>query len=120
MFIAQKLDLPAHPTQSWWGGFDEIQIFEDESGGLAYDLSGATIVLEVKESQAQDAVAVATWTTADSSITISEAVNGKFKVVGRNITLPAKRYYYGIKITPANGESFVVVYGEWRITNLPI
>ena len=120
MFIAQQLDLPAQPTASWWNGFDEIQIFEDEAGGLPYDLTDATIELLVKESKSQSATSVATWSTDDETIEITNALEGKFSVVGREITFAAKRYHYGIKITPSSGNAFVVVYGRWPITDLPI
>lgn len=119
MFIAQQLDLPAHPKGSYWGGIEEIQIFEDEAGGVPYDLTDATIELLVKTTKSQSATPVATWTTDDDSVLMISAVNGIFQVVGREIDLAAQRYHYAIKITPENDESFVIVYGRWPITELP-
>ena len=88
--------------------FDEVWTItkDDES---AYDLSGKTLVLSIKEKKTYT-TAAETLTTTDGEIAISGASNNVL-TFDKVVELDERGYYYDLEIVDDN---YTISYGQWK------
>ena len=56
-----------------------------------------------------------TYSTSNAEITITDAVNGKFRFNKQIITLPVGRNKYKMRFTFSDGTVKIYMEGQWRI-----
>jgi hypothetical protein len=95
--------------------FDEV-LFELKKDGVAINLTGATIHMQLRKA-AGGPVFLNLISTASAGITITDAVAGKFKINTTIINLEANVYLYDIEITFSTGEVRTWVSGQFTVLN---
>ena len=89
-----------------------------EDGGTPRDLSGYTAKLQVRKTKATRN-AILLFTDADGTIDMSDAANGRLKLIhsAAQMTVKAfKDYYYDLQLTAPSGQVETQLWGFW--TNL--
>lgn len=79
------------------------------------DLTGATILLQIKKS-ASDDTPVLEFTETDG-ITITDAANGEFQIDEVIIDICPKIYKYDIQITLSSGKVKTFIEGDFTVTS---
>jgi hypothetical protein len=102
--------LPATKRGDTWGGFD-LTITED---AVPRDLTGATVRMQLRK-QYTDTAATASWTTADNSILLFDAVNGVLRIVGRVLNVDPWDYLLDVEITWPDGTVQTVFDGVMTV-----
>lgn len=90
--------------------------FEILIDNVALNLTSAVIKMDIKK----DACSLPTLTltsVSNNGITITDAVNGEFKINQQIISIPAGNYQYDIQITLANGTVNTWVGGLFQVIN---
>lgn len=95
--------------------FDEVA-FELKKDGVAVDLTGATIHMQVRKAPGSP-VLLDFISTASAGITITDATAGKFKINSTIINLDANGYLYDIQITFSSGEVRTWISGQFTVSN---
>ena len=111
MAIAQEYNFPNHTKGDTFKGTS----FTILVNTVALNITGATIEMQLKLEKKAGATAVKTFTTADSSIIITDGPAGKFQIASQIINIPAKQYYYDIEITLLSGVKETYISGKWQI-----
>jgi hypothetical protein len=93
--------------------FNEVP-FEILIDSVPLDLTGAVIRMQVKKDACSSAVLTLT-SVGSAGITITDAVNGQFKINEQIIDIPTCNYEYDIKITLASGEVDYYVGGLFQV-----
>jgi hypothetical protein len=93
--------------------FNEVP-FEILIDNVPLDLTGAVIRMQVKKDACSSPVFTLTSVASDG-ITITDAVNGQFKINEQIITIPTCNYEYDIKITLASNEVKYYVGGLFQV-----
>jgi hypothetical protein len=93
--------------------FNEV-IYDVTIDGTPLDLTGAVIRMQVKKDACSSAVLTLT-SVSSAGITITDAVNGQFKINEQIITIPTCNYEYDIQITLASGEVDYYVGGLFQV-----
>jgi hypothetical protein len=88
--------------------------FEILIDGEPLDLTGAVIRMQVKKDACSSPVLTLTSVENDG-ITITDAVDGKFKINEQIITIPTCNYEYDIKITLDSGDVKYYVGGLFQV-----
>jgi hypothetical protein len=98
--------------------FEEVS-FSIKRNTEKLDLTGAKIVLQVRENMNTDAILTLT-SEAYGGIVITDAINGLFKVSKGTIpdTVRPFTYLYDIRFELSDGTIFPYIYGEWQIGEL--
>ena len=97
---------------SWFNGlqFTVTKTIDDVT--TPYDLTGATITIDFKV--VKTGVSAQTLTIGNG-VTITDAVNGVFKIDEGNITLEPNSYFYDIKVVNSDGENLYWLKGKRNI-----
>ena len=82
---------------------------------VAFDLTGATITMDVRPTKTGSVVA--TYSTTTTGITISSpSTAGKFTFDEQIIDIAAAKYVYDIEIELSSGTVKTYIWGNWEIT----
>lgn len=111
---APQEDLPNIVTGTTWPGISVTALKDLDDNVI--DLTGASIVMEVREDKTQ-AVADLQLTSGAGEITITNAAQGKFNVNNVLIELSEANYYYKIEVTTADSVVYLVKRGRWQVLN---
>lgn len=95
--------------------FNEVP-FQINKDGVPIDLTGAVIHMQLRKSPSTQ-VYLDLISTANAGITITNAVNGEFKINQMIMTLEANVYLYDIEITFASGEIRTWISGQFTVVN---
>lgn len=95
--------------------FDEV-LFELKRDGVAINLTGATIHMQIRKVPGGP-VFLNFISTGSAGITITSPTEGKFKINSTIINLDANAYLYDIQITFASGEVRTWVSGQFVVSN---
>jgi hypothetical protein len=95
--------------------FDEV-LFELEKNGVAIDLTGATIHMQLRKAPGGN-VFLNFISTGSAGITITDATAGKFKINETIINIDANTYLYDIQITFSSGEVRTWISGQFAVLN---
>jgi hypothetical protein len=101
-----------------WDGFSSTMNYVDDAGTVLtpIDLTNSTIVMQVKVNPSDD-TSVLQLSTQDNTITITDAINGKFKINSININIPSGMYYYDIQFTFLSSSKVkTYLYGTFNVT----
>lgn len=90
--------------------------FEILIDNVALNLTGAVIKMDIKK-DACSLPALTLTSVSNNGITITDAVNGEFKINQQIISIPAGNYQYDIQITLANGAVNTWVGGLFQVIN---
>ena len=90
--------------------------FEILIDNVALNLTGAAIKMDIKK-DACSLPALTLTSVSNNGITITDAVNGEFKINQQIISIPAGNYQYDIQITLANGAVNTWVGGLFQVIN---
>ena len=90
--------------------------FEILIDNVALNLTGAIIKMDIKK-DACSLPALTLTSVSNNGITITDAVNGEFKINQQIISIPAGNYQYDIQITLANGAVNTWVGGLFQVIN---
>jgi len=93
--------------------FDEVN-FEMLSDGLPIDLTDAVIKMELR-TECGGIVALSLTSVANAGITITDEVNGLFKINEQIIDIAPNTYKYDIEITFADGTVKSWISGTFNI-----
>lgn len=87
----------------------------EHTSGYPVDLTGASILMQIKKS-ASDDEPVLEFTETDG-ITITDAVNGQFQIDEVIIEILPKIYQYDIQITLSNGKVKTPIDGTFTVSS---
>ncbi len=90
--------------------------FEILIDNVALNLTGAVIKMDIKK-DACSLPALTLTSVSNNGITITDAVNGEFKINQQIISIPAGNYQYDIQITLSNGAVNTWVGGLFQVIN---
>jgi hypothetical protein len=79
------------------------------------DITGASIRMSLVKSP--DTAAVATWSTANGRISISDAANGEITFIPFTMNIAVGTYYYDIEYTFADNSIKSYVKGKFTVVN---
>jgi hypothetical protein len=79
------------------------------------DLTGATIVLTMRQTDCLGPIALTLDTT--SGLTVTDAPNGIFQIDEQIISVTPATYYYDIQFTLADASKKTYISGTWIITS---
>lgn len=102
MATYQTINVSEMISGTKWDGL-QITLYSDDAQTVPIDLDGCTVLFELKATA--KAITQSTWSTSDSSITITGADNNIITLVGRNMNIPANQYLGDIDITFPNGDN---------------
>lgn len=108
--MAYTYNIPDHRRGDTWDGISSIII---TSNNQPIDLTSAVIKMQLREDV--DAPAVFTLTTTDSTIVVTNALQGTFTIPPILVDISFGKYLYDIQITFANGVVKTYVAGNWKI-----
>jgi hypothetical protein len=100
--MAQTYNLPDHKKGDTFNG----QQFHIQVNGSDYNITSATIVLDTGGQE---------LSTTNNEITITNGVQGRFKINEQIIDWPIGRYKYEIIITTISGRVKTWIEGLWKI-----
>ena len=95
--------------------FDEVA-FSIKINGVALDLTGATIKMQLKKSNYLTVAALSLTSVASAGITITSPTLGLFKINQQIIDIEVFNYAYDIQLTLASGVVKTYVSGTFNIT----
>lgn len=95
--------------------FNEVP-FQINKDGIPLDLTGAVIHMQLRKSPNTE-VYLDLISIGDAGITITNAVNGEFKINQMIMTLEANVYLYDIEITFLSGEVKTWISGQFTVVN---
>lgn len=90
--------------------------FEIIIDNVPLNLTGSVIKMDIKKN-ACSLSALTLTSVANAGITITNAVNGQFKINEQIISIPASNYQYDIQITLADGNVNTWVGGLFQVIN---
>ena len=112
--IPRVYNLPDHTKGDTFEGFAmSIRV----SGSLL-DLTGASIVMNLRESPV-DSTIKASY-SVNSGIRIDTTVLGKFYFNTQIIDLHAKKYYYSIQVTTSTGNDYTITGASITYLSAPL
>lgn len=103
-------NIPEHKRGDTWDGIS----FRIIVGGVPLNLSGAKIDLEFRKRPHNNPSYL--YSTTNSKIVITDAVNGRISVVGGIIDFEVGIYDYDVQITLSDGSVKTRIVGQWSIT----
>lgn len=109
----QQYNFPDTLKGSYFVG-TQFTLYSDVAQTIPIVLTGATIEMAMKISElsvSPDHL----LSTFENTISITDAVNGVFQVVGQNMNVPAAEYFYDIKINFIDGSHRIYIKGKWKI-----
>ncbi len=95
--------------------FDEVN-FEIKKDGVAVNLTGATIKMQLRKNANDVTPALALTSESSAGLTITGATLGKFKINQQIINIEVANYQYDIQITFADGVVKTYIAGAFNIT----
>lgn len=105
--------LNSHKRGDTFLGISEIEVLIN---GLALDLTGASVLMQLKKVAGSDTVAKE-FSTDNALITITDATAGKIAIESCIIDILPFNYVYDIEVTLASGRVLTVLEGTWEITS---
>ena len=103
--------LNSHKRGDTFLGISEIEVLIN---GVAVDITGASILMQLKKVAGSSDVAKE-FSTDNALITITDATAGKFAIESCIIDIIPFNYVYDIEVTLATGRVLTVVEGTWEI-----
>ena len=100
MATYQTINLTELIKGSRWDGL-QITLYSDTAQTIPIDLTDCVITYKIKEGP--QAVSQSTWSTAESTITITGADSNIITIVGRNMEVKPATYYGDIDILFPDG-----------------
>lgn len=107
--VAKVYNIPDHTRRDTFEGFDLTITLN----GVPLDLTGASIRMQLRINT--QATAVKEFSTTNGSMTITDALNGKFTFNQQIIDVDANSYYYDMQITLGDGRVYTFLKGSWNI-----
>lgn len=107
-----------HKRGDTWGGveFTLTELQPDLITYLPINLTGCSVLMQFRKSH--NSAIVMEFSTTDATITIPNPLNGKIKVIGRDINLSAGDIFmYDVQLTYANGVIETLFEDTWLINN---
>lgn len=104
-------NLPNHISGDTFNGVD----FQVLVNGLPQDLTGFTIRMEVKPGKIANASLTLT-STNNQGIEITNAAEGRFRIMEQKIDLNPQRYFYDIQFTQGDYVKTWIM-GQWVINS---
>lgn len=101
---------PAILGDTWDGAVMQLLVND-----VPKDLTGASVRMSLVKSP--DTAAVATWTTTNGRISISNAANGEITFIPFTMNVPVGTYHYDIEYTFADGSIKSYVKGKFTVIN---
>jgi len=99
-------DFGDHLKGDYWPGINKISL---NINGVPVNLSAASVRMQLKPNLTSPAAM--TFSTANSGITITNALSGEIRINGTVIDIPAKTYIYDLEYTiPSIKPNFVKTY----------
>jgi hypothetical protein len=95
--------------------FEQVN-FEVKINGDAVDLTDAVIRMQLRKEYG-GVVGLSLTSVANAGITITDAVNGLFKINKQVINIPPYNYIYDIEIHFDNGDVKTWISGNFQILN---
>ena len=104
---------PAQYNVKIWRNDSWAQTFAILSNDVAVDLSGSTIVIQVRAT-ADSSTALLTLTTTDNSITIG-GTSHNLITLNKKVTIAAGSYVYDMNVTYPSGEVKTYIWGTFFV-----
>jgi hypothetical protein len=98
------------PQGDTWSGLTVEFSIDD----VAVDLTGASIVMQLRKTFCDKTVALE-FSTADGSVLIDSPLTGHFIVQPAIISINPRLYVYDIQVTLASGRVVTIVQGSFNI-----
>jgi hypothetical protein len=95
--------------------FEEVD-FAIKLNGLAMDLTGAVIRMQLKKTQDLTFAYLSLTSVASAGITITNAIGGLFKINQQIIDIEVFNYAYDVELTFASGVVKTYLAGTFTIT----
>lgn len=95
--------------------FNEVP-FELKINGVAVNLTGATIKMQLKKNAIDTASALSLTSVGSAGITITTPASGLFKINTQVINIEPYPYVYDMQFTFASGEIKTYINGQFTIT----
>lgn len=95
--------------------FNEVA-FEVKKNGVALDLTGATIKMQLRKEYNDITPTLALTSVSNAGLTITNATSGHFKINAQIINIEVFNYVYDIQFTLASGEVKTYVKGGFNVT----
>lgn len=95
--------------------FDAVN-FEIKKDGVAIDLTGATIKMQLRKNANDVSPALSLTSVSSAGITITSATLGQFSINQQIINIEVGNYQYDIQITLASGVVKTYIAGAFNIT----
>jgi hypothetical protein len=93
--------------------FEQVP-FEVKINNVAVNLTGAIVKMQLRK-ECGGVIGLTLTSVASAGITITDAVNGKFKINKQIIDIPSYNYYYDIEIKFADGTVKTWIDGMFNI-----
>ena len=98
----------------------KIYNFKDHNSGTTFNGVDFALIINNKRKNITGALIELiftgkTYSTSNAEITITDAVNGKFRFNKQIITLPVGRNKYKMRFTFSDGTVKIYMEGQWRI-----
>lgn len=94
--MSTPIELNPHITGDWWDGIPTITY---KINGSPVDITNATIKMHVKKDRKTGSSIIDSWSTEDNTITIIDALEGKFAITGKIINWVPGVYVSDIEVT---------------------
>jgi hypothetical protein len=95
--------------------FDQVN-FELKVNGIAKNLTGATIRMQLRKSADEATTALSLTSVANAGITITSPLNGLFRINTQIIDIPVFDYEYDVEITFSDATVKTYISGYFTIT----
>ena len=106
----QIYDIPNHLRGDTWSGISEISISKDD---IPLVLTGASVLMQFRKDV--DSPVTLELSTDNGGIVITDAPNGKIRVVETLILMQYGTYQYDLQVTLVDGFVKTYLKGTWKI-----
>lgn len=96
--------------------FDQVD-FQLKINEVAVNLTGAVIRMQLRKSYSDTTAALSLTSVSSAGITITNALEGRFRINTQIIDIEVYNYVYDIQITLASGVVKTYIQGGFNITN---
>jgi hypothetical protein len=96
--------------------FDQVD-FQLKINDVAVNLTGAVIRMQLRKSYSDTTAALSLTSVSSAGITITNALEGRFRINTQIIDIEVYNYVYDIQITLASGVVKTYIQGGFNITN---
>ncbi len=90
--------------------------FEIKFDGVAADLTGTVIKMQLRRNADDTTAALSLTSVASAGITITNELNGQFKINKQIIDIPVGKYCYDMQFTFTDGRVKTYIDGHFTIT----